>query len=365
MKIFIHSALLIFSALTCTAQNQLDRSLISFYKPAENPVLRPDSNFTFLDPIKKQTVRWQKSDVFNPAAIVKDGKVYLLFRAEDNKTGPIGSKTSRIGVAASDDGIHFKKFPKPVLYPDTGPFMKDDYPGGCEDPRIVETASGDYVIIYTAWNGKKALLSSAVSKDLFHWQKKGAAFAKANNGRFLKIWTKSASIITKMVNGKLIAAKINGKYWMYWGEHFVNLASSDNLVDWYPELDQKGELKRAMETRPGKFDSDLTECGPPAVITKAGIVLLYNGRNSENSNVSDPAMPKGMYSVGQVVFDVNNPGKVVARSDTSFIRPTLPHEITGQYHAGDTFSEGLVFFKNKWFLYYGTADSFVGLAISA
>jgi predicted GH43/DUF377 family glycosyl hydrolase len=43
----------------------------------------------------------------------------------------------------------------------------------------------------------------------------------------------------------------------------------------------------------------------------------------------------------------------------------LPHEITGQYKAGTTFAEGLVFFKNKWYLYYGTADSFVGLAISS
>ena len=118
-----------------------------------------------------------------------------------------------------------------------------------------------------------------------------------------------------------------------------------------------------METRPGKFDSELDECGPPAVITKKGIVLLYNGKNAINAD-ADPALPKGMYSVGQAVFDIHNPGKLIARSDSNFLRPTLPHEITGQYRAGTTFSEGLVFFKNKWFLYYGTADSFVGLAIS-
>jgi predicted GH43/DUF377 family glycosyl hydrolase len=118
-----------------------------------------------------------------------------------------------------------------------------------------------------------------------------------------------------------------------------------------------------MEIRHGKFDSDLTECGPPAVITKKGIVLLYNGRNATNTN-SDPSLPKGMYSVGQAIFDINDPTKLIARSDSSFLRPTLPNEITGQYRAGTIFSEGLVFFKNKWFLYYGTADSFVGLAVS-
>ena len=150
---------------------------------------------------------------------------------------------------------------------------------------------------------------------------------------------------------------------MYWGERFVNLAWSDNLWDWYPLLDEKGELKKIMITRPGKFDSDLTECGPPALITDKGILLFYNGKNATNSNAST-SLPKGTYSVGQVLFDLNNPEKILQRSDTCILKPSLPHEITGQYTAGTTFSEGLVYFKKKWFLYYGTADSFVGLAVS-
>ncbi|MES1218190.1 MAG: hypothetical protein ABUT20_21980, partial [Bacteroidota bacterium] len=189
------------------------------------------------------------------------------------------------------------------------------------------------------------------------------AFAKAHNHKFLDSASKSGSISTKMVNGKIVAAKINGKYWMYWGEHLVNLAWSDNLYDWNPLLDDNGELKAAIRTRPGKFDSNLTECGPPAIITDKGIVLLYNGRNAEDDK-TDPKLPKGTYSVGQVIFDKNDPGKVVERSENYFLKPDLPHEITGQYKAGTTFAEALVFFKNKWFLYYGTADSFVGVAVS-
>jgi predicted GH43/DUF377 family glycosyl hydrolase len=42
----------------------------------------------------------------------------------------------------------------------------------------------------------------------------------------------------------------------------------------------------------------------------------------------------------------------------------LPHELTGQYKSGTTFAEGLVRYDSRWFLYYGTADSYVGLAIS-
>ncbi|HVZ96806.1 MAG TPA: hypothetical protein VG847_08025, partial [Chitinophagaceae bacterium] len=200
-------------------------------------------------------------------------------------------------------------------------------------------------------------------KDLIHWQKKGPAFAAAYHGKFLNIWSKSGSIITAMHNRKIIAEKINGKYWMYWGEKFINLAWSYNLYDWYPLLDEKGGPKPFVVPRAKKFDSELTECGPPAIATPKGIVLLYNGKNAVNEN-ADPSLPKGTYSTGEIIFDRKDPGKVIGRPDTSFLKPSLPHELTGQYQAGTTFAEGLVFFKGKWFLYYGTADSFVGVAVA-
>jgi predicted GH43/DUF377 family glycosyl hydrolase len=362
MKYFLAALVLMLVSAIGFAQDNIGIDISRFYKPKENPIVKADSSYTFMDPVTNQIVKWQRADVFNPAAVVKDNKVYLLYRSEDNPAAAIGGRTSRIGLAESDDGIHFRKFPAPVLYPDKDAFTQYDQPGGCEDPRVVETGDGTYVIVYTAWNGKIARLSIAFSKDLFHWTKKGPAFAKAYDGKFLNAWSKSGSIITKMENRKIQAAKINGKYWMYWGELFINLAWSENLYDWYPLLDQKNELKKIAETRIRKFDSDLTECGPPAIITQKGIILFYNGKNATNEN-ADPLLSKGTYSVGQIIFDVNDPAKVTGRSDTCFLKPTLPHETSGQYAAGTTFSEGLVFFKNKWFLYYGTADSFVGVAV--
>jgi beta-1,2-mannosidase len=355
--------LFLFIAFGCSNQPSKKWDFQSFYKPAENPVLKADSSFTFVDPVKNELVRWQRADVFNPAAIVKDNKVYLLYRSEDNPAAILGGRTSRIGLASSEDGLHFTKYATPVLYPDSSEFMQYDYPGGCEDPRIVETEDSLYVLAYTSWNYKIARLSIAFSRDLIHWEKKGPAFMKASNGKFLDRWSKSGSIITKKVGDRIVAAKINGKYGMYWGENFVNLAWSDNLSDWYPTLNEKGELKPVISPRKKKFDSILTECGPPALITDEGIVLFYNGKNSEDDN-SEVRLPKGTYSVGKVVFDINNPEKTLSRSDTCLLRPTLPHELSGQYKSGTAFSEGLVYFHGKWFLYYGTADSFVGVAIS-
>lgn len=170
-------------------------------------------------------------------------------------------------------------------------------------------------------------------------------------------------MITRMQDGRPVLTKIKDKYWMYWGEHYVNLAWSTNLYEWNPVEDATGNLAKVMETRPGKFDSDLTECGPPAIITDKGILLFYNGKNS-NTEAADPGLPKNTYTVGYVLFDTKDIGKIIERADTCILKPTLPHEITGQYKAGTIFSEGLVYFKGKWFMYYGTADSFVGVAVS-
>ena len=170
-------------------------------------------------------------------------------------------------------------------------------------------------------------------------------------------------MITKMLNNKLVLAKINGKYWMYWGERFVNLAWSENMYDWYPLLDSAGRLKKTLITRPGLFDSELDECGPPALLTDKGILLFYNGKNAIGKTAA-PDLAEGTYSVGRVLFDSADLETVISRPDKPFLKPTLPHEISGQYAAGTTFAEGLVYYKERWYLYYGTADSYVGVAVS-
>lgn len=61
--------------------------MIHFDKvPAVNPILGPIPSSSFICPIRREPVRWEEKDVFNPAAVVKDNKVYILYRAEDTVT---------------------------------------------------------------------------------------------------------------------------------------------------------------------------------------------------------------------------------------------------------------------------------------
>ena len=306
---------------------------------------------------------WESDNVFNPAAVVRGDRICVLYRAEDNSGTEVGKHTSRIGLATSVDGKSFKKSPHPVLYPGNDSQKGYDWPGGCEDPRVAETSDGQYVLLYTAWNRQIATLSVATSRDLTHWSKRGPAFARAQSGRFVATWSKSASIVCRLVNDHLIATKIAGKYWMYWGEGQINAATSDNLVDWDPVTDASGGFVTVMDRRAGKWDSDLVECGPPAVMTPAGIVLLFNGKNSAQNG--DPHLRPNTYSAGQALFAANAPTRLLDRRDEYFLTPEKPYETTGQYQGGTVFIEGLVHLRHRWFLYYVTADSHVAVACTA
>lgn len=347
-------------ALSCSEHEQLPW-LTGFEKPEFNPILKADSQYQFLDPLSDSLVAWQKADVFNPAALVRNDTVFMFFRAEDNPKAYLGGRTSRIGLAWSTDGMNFNKFEEPVLFPDSTS-LQWDYPGGCEDPRVVKAPDGRYIMTYTSWNQDVARLSIASSTDLKNWTKHGPALLNAFDGKFVNTWSKSGSIVTERKGDELVATKINGKYWMYFGERGVNLASSDDLINWTP-LTDGDELAIVMETRPGYFDSFLTEPGPPALLTEQGILLIYNGKNDEG-DIADPDIAKGTYCGGQALFDLRDPSKFITRMDKPFICPTLPHETTGQYAAGTTFLEALVPYQGKWFMYYGTADSFVGVAVA-
>ena len=334
-----------------------------FEKPrAVNPVLSPSSQSTFRSPMNDSVVRWEEYATFNPAAVVRQGRVYLLYRAEDaSGDEKIGGHTSRLGLATSSDGLRFTRRPTPVLYPDTDAQRQNEWPGGVEDPRIVETDDGTYVLTYTQWNRDVPRLAVATSRDLMHWEKHGPAFAGVANDKYLRTESKSGAILSRMVGDRVVATKVNGKYWMYYGVPTVRIATSDDLIHWTPLEDADGNAIAVLAPRAGYFDSWLVEPGPPALLTANGIVLLYNAGNSGSHG--DSRLPDRMYSAGQALFDAKNPIKLLDRTAEPFIRPTEPYERTGQYVQGTTFVEGLVRFAGKWFLYYGTADSRVGVAV--
>ena len=277
---------------------------------------------------------WESAGTFNPAVVIQNGKIVMLYRAQDKQGA------SRLGYAESSDGIHFARRPEPVLTP------TEDYEkgGGVEDPRLVQF-DGAYYLTYTGYNKKDAQLCLATSKDLIHWQRKGVILP-ANKGRWNVKWTKSGAIVPE---------KINGKYWMYFlgtsadNKDQTGLASSTDLIHWTEATDAP-----VLPVRAGQFDSRVAEPGPAPIVTSKGIVLVYNGADD-----------KLVYRTGIAVFDSHDPRRLVSRSDQPVFAPEKEWEKVGQV-PNVVFVEGMVRQgdkgKNRYLFYYGGADKYVGAA---
>jgi predicted GH43/DUF377 family glycosyl hydrolase len=273
---------------------------------------------------------WESAGTFNPAVVMHDGKIAMLYRAQD-KAG-----TSRLGYAESTDGIHFTRRPDPVL----SPVEEYEKGGGVEDPRLV--LFGDtYYLTYTGYNKKDAQLCLATSKDLIHWERKGVILP-AYKGLWNVRWTKSGAIVPE---------KINGKYWMYFlgttpdNKDQMGVAYSADLIHWI-----EATAKPVLPARDGKFDSRVVEPGPPPTLTPQGIVLVYNGADD-----------KLVYRTGVAVFDRNDPTRVLSRTDAPVFTPEKDWEKIGQV-PNVVFVEGMVRRGASYFFYYGGADKYIGVA---
>jgi predicted GH43/DUF377 family glycosyl hydrolase len=233
-----------------------------------------------------------------------------------------------------------------------------EWAGGCEDPRIVKREDSTYVMTYTAYDGKVARLAVATSRDLMLWEKKGLAFREKKHR---DLWSKSGAIVCSLVNGEIVAQKIKGKYWMYWGDTDIFMATSEDLLEWEPvQIKRSAAFRSVLQPRPEFFDSKQVEPGPFALITPKGILLLYNGFN--HPQLGDKNLPEHACSVGQALFSLKNPTKLAARSNQYFLTPRKSFEKNGQVE-NVCYISGMVWFKDRWMLYYGGADKRAGVAV--
>ncbi len=291
---------------------------------AENPILVPQGD------------TWESSSVYNPAAVVKDDQVVLLYRAHADDI------ISHVGLATSDDGIHFERRPEPVLSP-SEPY--DEF--GVEDPRVTEI-DGTYYLTYSGWDRKNAQLCLATSTDLVTWEKHGPMFDDFNtfepqgNG-VPGPWSKA---------GGILPTPIGGRYLMYFGEGSIWYAWSDDLLHWEPGPQDEPLM---VPTPPGTFGEFLVEVGPPPIRTSNGLILLVHNAavKFEDGTVR--------YTCGQLLFHPDRPTEIMAEMNYPWLEPTTYEDQHGLV-SNVTFVEGLVHFKGTWFTYYGQSDSTLGVA---
>lgn len=295
--------------------------MITLTRAAENPILTPSNR------------PWEDFLVFNPGAAIKDNTIYLLYRAKGKE-----DKISRFGLATSTDGIHFVRSDKPVYYGDNHISERQ----GIEDPRLVYI-NGVFYFVYTAVTEDIHIEAGAAWSEQIS-KRPQIALAGTKDFEFYHEY----GIIIPDVLGKdasLFPRKINGKYCMLYragvGDTF--LTYSEDLAVWTDRIS-------VFDRREGKWDGQRVGVGAPPIETPKGWLLFYHG--IDNNLV---------YRLGIMFLDLEDPKKVIYRSESPIFEPETDYEKVG-FVPNVVFTCGAVEFQDKYYVYYGAADQVIGVA---
>ncbi|MEI6521191.1 MAG: glycoside hydrolase family 130 protein, partial [bacterium] len=235
---------------------------------------------------------------------------------------------SHLRLAESTDGKNFTIAEQPAMSPDN---RYETY--GIEDPRIT-LIDGWYYINYSAISLLGVLTALARTKDFVTFERLGIIFAPDN---------KDIAIFPEKINGRYYA--FHRPSMKQLGSPSMWLASSDNLLDW-------GHHQHVIGPRPGMWDSERVGCGAAPIRTAKGWLELYHA-SDENTR----------YCTGAVLLDLNEPWKVIARSQQPFLFAETACEMSGMM-SNVVFHNGLVDNGDGTLtLYYGAADDKVCGAI--
>jgi len=269
---------------------------------------------------------WEAAAVYNCAAIYDHGLFHLIYRATDiSSNGQDGKYINSLGYAVSKDGQHFNRMESPILTNDVPQELR-----GPEDPRVVKIAT-TYYMMYTGYGGRfdgDYRICLAESKNLIDWDRKGVMLDEPN---------KDASLFPEMIDGQYIMLhRRPPDIWMSYSEDMMNWRDHRVL----------------MKAVPGSRWEDIKIgiAGPP-IRTDQGWLLIYHGVTSG---------PR--YCLGAALLDLNDPSQVLARQDDPILEPELEWEING-WVPNVVFSCGQAVLNNLVYVYYGGADTKIGVSV--
>jgi predicted GH43/DUF377 family glycosyl hydrolase len=280
-----------------------------------NPILQPiESN------------PWESRLVFN-AAVVRVGKQFhIMYRAMGN------DGISRIGYAASSDGyVIDERSSIPVFEPGN---KAEAY--GCEDPRL------------TLFNDKILMAYTALT-ETDHEQIYQISLTSISVDDFLrKQWKWSERVLPfrgiRNKDGVIFPRKIGGRYVMFHRlEPDMCVAYSEDFRRWY-------DIRSLMRPRTKSWDCwKIGAAGPPIELNE-GWLVIYHGVSFEK-----------VYSLGVLLLERDNPENILYRSETPILTPVTDYERFGKV-PNVVFSCGNALINDEVLVYYGGADSVVGVA---
>jgi predicted GH43/DUF377 family glycosyl hydrolase len=272
--------------------------------------------------------------VFNPGAtLLRDGTTLLLCRVEDR------SGHSHLCAARSANGTdNWKIDPQPTFLADPEHFPEELW--GIEDPRITYVPELDqYAIVYTAFTRDGPGVALAFTEDFTQFERYGLIMQPED---------KDAALLPYRING-------------YWAliHRPVSSPRAHMWISYSPDLRYWGDHKLMLEARRGGWwDANKIGLSPPPIETEQGWLVIYHGVRQNAAGA--------LYRLGLALFDPQKPEQCIKRSSEWMFGPEEPYEQRGDvdnvvFPCGYTLAPD----GDTLNLYYGTADTRIGLATSS
>lgn len=276
-------------------------------------------------------IPYPANSVFNCGATVINGETVLLIRVEDLRG------ISHLTVARSKDGItNWRLDSNPTLLPEPNYYPEEIW--GIEDPRITYIDElKKYVIAYTAYSHGGPLVSLAMTENFITFERLGAVLPPEDKDaalfpvRFNNRWA--------MLHRPIISTPYSAAH--------IWISFSPDLIHW-------GEHRILIRAREGAWwDANKIGLSPPPIQIPEGWLVLYHGVKKTAGGV--------IYRLGLVLLDLNDPTKVLRRSDQWIFGPRAHYEREGDVD-DVVFPCGWIVDDDTVRLYYGAADSCIALA---
>lgn len=291
--------------------------IIKLKRYQKNPILTPSENV------------WENLNVSNAAAVVHDGKIYLLYRAEgeERRLGPGTWPVTRIGMAVSENGYDISyRHPVPI-------FDKDPEDSwcefGCEDPRISKI--GDtYYIVYVSmsrygYTGDR--LAYATTKDFKTFKKHGLLMKQ----------------LEQRTSG-FLPGKIDDKFVLF------HRPMPNMWVSFSRDLKTWEDMSCVLETKDGSWYENKLGIGAPPIETEHGWLLFWHGKNNNSE-----------YGLGIMLLDKDDPRKIIKMQEEPILTCEMDYEKEG-FCKNVVYTDGAVRFGDKYFIYYGCCDRCLAVA---
>ncbi|MGQ9632190.1 MAG: glycosidase [bacterium] len=273
------------------------------------------------------------NSIFNAAATKIGGETLLLARVEDRRG------ISHLTAARSRDGItDWRVDPQPALMPDPENHPEEIW--GVEDPRITYLEEvGEYAITYTAYSSGGPLVSLATTKDFKTFKRLGPIMPPED---------KDAALFPRRFGGRWILV-----------HRPMPLSPARGAHIWFsysPDLKHWGDHVIVIEARRGGWwDAGKIGLSPPPIETPEGWLIIYHGVRQTAAGC--------IYRLGLALLDLEDPRKVIRRSDEWVFGPEEVYERIGDvadvvFPCGTTVDDK----TGELRLYYGAADTSIALA---